>query len=101
MHISFLSLSSLHIGTIDQRFIDEATLIEYILKTLNHKELLYYIEKYELKGPCTDSERLLKGVAKRLGAKMHGGQLDKARAATHFIKSFREGKLGVLFFDDF
>ena len=32
---------------------------------------------------------------------MHGGQLDKARAATHFIKSFREGKLGVLSFDDY
>ncbi|XP_003389472.1 PREDICTED: mitochondrial ribosome-associated GTPase 1-like [Amphimedon queenslandica] len=94
-----MALKLAAVGTLDHRFVGEVNIAAYILKTLNEQKLYQYIKKYNLEGPCHDTDELLHNVGQRIGALLKGGFVDEGRSATHFIKNFREGQFGRIMLD--
>ncbi|XP_053548147.1 mitochondrial ribosome-associated GTPase 1 isoform X2 [Bombina bombina] len=54
-------------GTILDHLVGEDIISDYLLYTLNHHQQHRYVEKYELEGPCSNNETLLKKIAIKLG----------------------------------
>ena len=88
------------IGTLRDEVVGEELLADYALWTLNRTGNLRYVNRYQLSAPNDDIEVVLPAIAKRVGALGAGGVPDTDRAARHFLRDLRKGKLGSLVLED-
>ncbi|XP_072281237.1 mitochondrial ribosome-associated GTPase 1 isoform X2 [Pyxicephalus adspersus] len=97
-------------GTILDHLVGEDIIADYLLYTLNNYPQHRYVQHYELDGPCSDTEKLLKKIAEKLGktqkVKAITGTGDVnitipnySAAAYDFIRAFRKGDLGRVTLD--
>ncbi|XP_071985381.1 mitochondrial ribosome-associated GTPase 1 [Engystomops pustulosus] len=97
-------------GTILDHLVGEDIIADYLLYTLNQHHQHRYVEQYELEGPCSNIETLLKKIAHRLGKTQRVKAItgvgdvtitvpNYSAAAYDFIRSFRKGDLGKVTLD--
>ncbi|XP_073542197.1 mitochondrial ribosome-associated GTPase 1-like isoform X2 [Phyllobates terribilis] len=97
-------------GTILDHLVGEDIIADYLLYTLNEHAQHRYVEQYELDGPCSNIETLLKKIALKLGKTQRVKAItgvgnvnitvpNYSAAAYDFIRSFRKGELGTVTLD--
>ncbi|XP_069609149.1 mitochondrial ribosome-associated GTPase 1 isoform X3 [Ranitomeya imitator] len=97
-------------GTILDHLVGEDVIADYLLYTLNEHRQHRYVEQYELDGPCSNIETLLKKIALKLGKTQRVKAItgignvnitvpNYSAAAYDFIRSFRKGDLGTVTLD--
>ncbi|XP_077106875.1 mitochondrial ribosome-associated GTPase 1 isoform X1 [Ranitomeya variabilis] len=97
-------------GTILDHLVGEDIIADYLLYTLNEHRQHRYVEQYELDGPCSNIETLLKKIALKLGKTQRVKAItgignvnitvpNYSAAAYDFIRSFRKGDLGTVTLD--
>ncbi|KAG9469584.1 hypothetical protein GDO78_020139, partial [Eleutherodactylus coqui] len=97
-------------GTILDHLVGEDIMADYLLYTLNQQRQHRYVEQYELEGPCSNLETLLKKIALKLGKTQRVNAItgvgnvnitvpNYSAAAYDFIRSFRKGDLGRVTLD--
>ncbi|XP_068111428.1 mitochondrial ribosome-associated GTPase 1 [Hyperolius riggenbachi] len=97
-------------GTILDHLVGEDIIADYLLYTLNNYPQHRYVKHYELEGPCSNIETLLKKIAVKLGKTQKVKALtgvgdvnitipDYSAAAYEFIRAFRKGVLGRVTLD--
>ncbi|XP_073408178.1 mitochondrial ribosome-associated GTPase 1 isoform X2 [Dendrobates tinctorius] len=97
-------------GTILDHLVGEDIIADYLLYTLNEHAQHRYVEQYELDGPCSNIETLLKKIALKLGKTQRVKAItgignvnitvpNYSAAAYDFIRSFRKGDLGTVTLD--
>lgn len=84
------------VGTLKDHLVGETIIADYILFCLNQQHNYKYTDVYGFKQPSDDIDEVIESVAKRINAYHKGGELDILRATNHFLKQFREGKLGYI-----
>ncbi|CAO3611639.1 unnamed protein product [Mucor hiemalis] len=89
-------------GGIRDHLSDEQVMADYLLFRLNQFGAYDYASWFKLPNeePTNNVDELLKGVARRVGAVLKGGELDLTMAAKFFLKHYRTGKLGQFTLDD-
>uniref|UniRef100_A0A8C0D9Y5 Mitochondrial GTPase 1 n=1 Tax=Balaenoptera musculus TaxID=9771 RepID=A0A8C0D9Y5_BALMU len=97
-------------GTVLDHLVGEETLADYLLYTLNRRQLLGYVQHYGLGEACDDIASVLKRVAVKLRktqkVKVLTGtgdvnvvQPNYPAAARDFLRAFRSGVLGPVMLD--
>ncbi|XP_044152179.1 mitochondrial ribosome-associated GTPase 1 isoform X2 [Bufo gargarizans] len=97
-------------GTILDHLVGEDIIADYLLYMLNQHQQHRYVAQYELDGPCSDIETLLKKIAIKLGKTQRVKAItgvgnvnitvpNYSAAAYDFIRSFRKGDLGIVTLD--
>ncbi|XP_022424066.1 mitochondrial ribosome-associated GTPase 1 isoform X2 [Delphinapterus leucas] len=97
-------------GTVLDHLVGEETLADYLLYTLNRRQLLGYVQHYGLGEACDDITSVLKRVAVKLRktqkVKVLTGtgdvnvvQPNYPAAARDFLRAFRSGVLGPVMLD--
>ncbi|KAM9326533.1 mitochondrial ribosome-associated GTPase 1 [Gastrophryne carolinensis] len=97
-------------GTILDHLVGEDIIADYLLYTLNNYPEQRYVQHYELDGPCSDIETLLKKIAMKLGKTQKVKAItgvgnvnitipNYSAAAYDFIRAFRKGDLGRVTLD--
>ncbi|XP_075073282.1 mitochondrial ribosome-associated GTPase 1 [Mixophyes fleayi] len=97
-------------GTILDHLVGEDIIADYLLYTLNEHQQYRYVEHYELEGPCSNIETLLKKIAIKLGKTQTVKAItgvgnvnitvpNYTAAAYDFIRTFRKGHLGRVTLD--
>lgn len=89
-------------GGIRDHLSDEQVMADYLLYRLNEFGAYGYASWFKLPDnePTNNMDILLRGVARRIGAVIKGGELDMTMAAKFFLKHYRTGKLGQFTLDD-
>jgi ribosome biogenesis GTPase A len=73
---------------------DPYTLCDYLLFELNRLKCFDYVTVFKLPYASDSIDWVLNGVSKYIGAYTSDGQLDLNKAAGHFLRCYRLGKLG-------
>jgi ribosome biogenesis GTP-binding protein YlqF len=86
-------------GAVKETIVAKHVLADYLLYNLNQRKNDSYLRIYDLPYVSDSIDEVLLGIAKRIGAFAKGGVYDLERAAEHFVKLFRLGKLGRVTLD--
>jgi len=86
------------IGSMPNTLVGFDKLADYILFTLNKKQLFQYVNKFKLVGPTNDSTEVIMAVGKSIAD--GSSRIDYHGAAAKFVSMFRQGLLGKICLDE-
>eukprot|EP00794_Sanderia_malayensis_P008241 gene8241-9123_t len=84
-------------GCFPDHLIGEDVIADYLLYALNQFKQNEYVQMYGLPGPCDDFDVVSCFIARKTGF-WRGNQPDYHETSLHFIRQFRKGRLGKIFF---